>query len=107
MSLDTLRYSHAINACGFMGDQGSQLVMACADASLQMFDIERKTLIKVNVSQFLNIKSFLNIIDFKSVQLDREAQGPVNDLYCVEHLIYALTQHSNVFCYDLRFVNRF
>ncbi|KAI3421161.1 phosphoinositide-3-kinase, regulatory subunit 4 [Globodera pallida] len=83
MSLDTLRYSHAINACGFMGDQGGHLVMACADASLQMFDIERKTLLK-------------------SVQLDREAEGPVSDLYCVEHLIYALTHHSSVFCYDLR-----
>lgn len=83
MSLDTFRYSHPINACGFMGDRGGHLVMACADASLQTFDIERKHLLK-------------------SIQLDRETEGPVNDLYCVEHLIYVLTHHSSVFCYDLR-----
>lgn len=84
MSLDTLRYSHAINACGFMGDRGGHLVMACADASLQMFDIERKHLLK-------------------SIQLDREVEGPISDLYCVEHLIYALTHHSSLLCYDMRY----
>lgn len=67
-----------------MGDRGNHIVMACADASLQLFDIERKYLIK-------------------SVQLDRQQEGPITDLYSFEHLIYALTHHSNVFCYDLRF----
>nr|CAD2203796.1 unnamed protein product [Meloidogyne enterolobii] len=83
MSLDTFRYSHPINSCSFMGDRGNHLVMACADASLQLFDIERKHLIK-------------------SVQLNRQQEGPITDLYSFEHLIYALTHHSSVFCYDLR-----
>jgi len=66
-----------------MGDRGNHLVMACADASLQLFDIERKHLIK-------------------SVQLNRQQEGPITDLYSFEHLIYALTHHRSVFCYDLR-----
>jgi hypothetical protein len=52
-----------------------------------MFDIERKHLLK-------------------SIQLDRDQEGTISDLYCVEHLIYALTHHSSVFCYDLRFAKR-
>uniref|UniRef100_A0A1I8B8H4 non-specific serine/threonine protein kinase n=1 Tax=Meloidogyne hapla TaxID=6305 RepID=A0A1I8B8H4_MELHA len=76
MSLDTFRYSQPINSCSFMGDRGNHLVMACADASLQLFDIERKHLIK-------------------SVQLDRQQEGPITDLYSFEHLIYALTHHSS------------
>jgi hypothetical protein len=68
-----------------LGDSGGHLVMACGDASLQVFDIERKRLLK-------------------SHQLDREADGLIMDLYCYDHLIHVLTHHNSVYSFDLRYL---
>uniref|UniRef100_A0A915ES12 non-specific serine/threonine protein kinase n=1 Tax=Ditylenchus dipsaci TaxID=166011 RepID=A0A915ES12_9BILA len=81
LSLDTFRYSHKINCCSFLGD--GHLAIALADGDLQIFDIEHKRILK-------------------SYQIDCEQDGAIVDMHCFDHLIYALTHHSAIYCFDLR-----
>lgn len=59
------------------------LAIATDDGQLQVFDVQHKRLLK-------------------SYKLNVENEGTITQIYTFGHIIYALTQQSHVYCFDLR-----
>lgn len=74
--------AHKINACSFMSTSGN-LAIASDDGELQVFDVQHKRLLK-------------------TYRLDIKREGAIVQIYSFGHIIYALTQQSYVYCFDLR-----
>lgn len=64
----------------------NHLAIASADGELQIFDISHKRLLKTH-------------------QIDPIEAGTITNMACFEHLVYALTHNSIVYCFDFRLVN--
>lgn len=64
----------------------NHLTIASTDGELQIFDVSHKRLLK-------------------TYQIDPNEDGPITNMACFEHLVYALTHNSNVYCFDFRSVN--
>lgn len=61
----------------------NHLALASADGELQIFDISHKRLLKTH-------------------RVDPIKDGPITNMACFEHLIYALSHNSTVYCFDFR-----
>jgi hypothetical protein len=70
-----------------MGNNGNQLAIASANCELKVHDLENQRYLKTFI-------------------VDKEEDGPITEIYSTEHLIFALTHHSSVYCYDTRYVSR-
>lgn len=60
------------------------LAIASNDGQLQVFDVQHKSLLT-------------------TYKLDVENENVITQIYTFGHIIYALTQESYVYCFDLRF----
>lgn len=76
-----------------MGHPDGHLAIATADCELILHDIHRKRVLKTFSQTDANGGGGI---------FDKERDGPIVDVHCSEHMIYALTHHSSLFCFDLR-----
>lgn len=96
VSIETLPYSKSgtcpttsplaanrINSLHFTTDSNAYLIMGSSNCELYVHDTAQNRLLR-------------------SCALGKEEEGQVVQVHASEHLAYALTHHSSVFCFDLR-----
>jgi phosphoinositide-3-kinase regulatory subunit 4 len=85
-STQTVPHPKEINCLQFMTDNPNHLLSGSEDGILSIYDVEENKFLSNNIT------------------VDPNIDGGFTKLYSVDHLIYALTAQSSIYCYDKRFV---
>lgn len=73
-----------ISSVQYMGVNGLHLAIASEDSRVSVVDVKKTSLLT-------------------TIGFDKDEEGSPVDLYAVGNLLYVLTHHSNVFCFDCRY----
>uniref|UniRef100_A0AC35FSA7 Non-specific serine/threonine protein kinase n=1 Tax=Panagrolaimus sp. PS1159 TaxID=55785 RepID=A0AC35FSA7_9BILA len=83
-STQTVPHPKEINCLQFMTDNPNHLLSGSEDGILSIYDVEENKFLSNNIT------------------VDPNIDGGFTKLYSVDHLIYALTAQSSIYCYDKR-----
>ncbi|KAK0395411.1 hypothetical protein QR680_001268 [Steinernema hermaphroditum] len=82
-SEQTLNHGSRVNAVQFLYSRHNHIVTGGDDSRLTIFDLGQQQLVR-------------------TVPLDQKADGAISHMYGADALLYVLTHHGSLFCFDFR-----
>ncbi|MFH4975365.1 hypothetical protein AB6A40_002074 [Gnathostoma spinigerum] len=79
----TYTHRHPINSVQFLGVTGERMAIASESCRIPFIDVDRLCLLS-------------------TLELDKEKNGPPFELIAVDNMLYVLSHHNYVLCYDCR-----